>query len=294
MRAQRPKMYQEFWAVSWGSAIASPPHAAPIIARFSSEDTTPTLIPNPFGGEWTRATITAYLIGLTLSERPILVGFDFPFGFPFVDQHKFFPTREDSPANLTQLWKSIAGICAEEPNLGGCAALAHYRSYFADTEGTGDDFDERSRQTERLIKDIRPPRSVFVGTNDDPLPERAFSGMRMLRVVKMCCGKQVALWPLERPKPGQPTFVETFAPLFWQAAGITASEIGRIDTLNAGLRSFQALPYEGDESQLTPRLCNTLLSAAALKQFMKRPDAWLPRQMTDSVRHSEGWIFGVS
>lgn len=294
---QKPRMYNEFIAISWsGHPLSAGQEFAPVVARFGPEDDTPRVVPNPFGGTWRRSHVAGWLLGLVLSERPILVGLDFPFSLPFCDKKTYFPGSQEEPEGLIELWQLVAQATGDDPDLLGDGFIndERFNAYFGHPSSGSSKFEDRHRICETMFAPSDRPESVFLHRDDDSVAARAVSGIRMIRTIRNAARKTLAVWPLDRPRPGQPTFVETHPAMFWGAAGFKISEVGPVDSLNAALRSFQAQTYMGNETELLPRVASAVLSAAAIKQYMKQTESWLPKKMTDPARRFEGWIFGAN
>lgn len=297
-----PRFYNEFIMISWAGLPATGNPAgdpgAPLVARIRDKEKAVQLLPNPFiegGKPWSRSALTAWLLQAVLEDRPIMVGFDFPFGLPWVDKKLHFPGYPQDPEDMQALWRVVATVAADEPDLLAQAAegAQGFGDWFRGRSGQdGAKFEARLRVVDGVApQDIRPESCFNLG---DPRFGGELSGMRALRLLKTAVGRNLAIWPMEKPKRAQPTFVEILPALFWRQASVGKSEVGTVEGLNRGLRAFQAeLGPMGGLKVTDRRLCDTLIGAVALRHLVRNTEAWMPRKLNEAVAKHEGWIFGI-
>lgn len=294
--AVRSKQFKDFVAISLCAAFDGPMGGNPIIvARMTQDDLAPSLMDNPFGGPWTRGHVLGWVMNMALEDRPVIVGIDAPLGLPFVDDRAYFTGHQESPENLPALWDLVMRRCIEDSSL-----LAHriidesmFGAYFATADAVGGRFHPNYRVCEAaMAKEIQPP-SLLDLREGSARTLAGLSAMRMARLLKLMCGRTLAIWPTDRPKPGQPTLVEYFPPTFWRTAAVTTQEAGTLEALNRALRSFRVGQIAASpDMPETSRYCDTILAAAGLKVFFPQTEAWMPRKMNDAVARHEGWPFG--
>jgi len=294
--AVRSKQFKEFVAISLCAAFDGPMGGNPIIVcRMGQDEAAPTLMDNPSGGPWTRGHVLAYIMNMALEDRPAIVGIDAPLGLPFMEGRAYFPGHADSPEGLNELWDMVMTRSAEESSLLAQRLVddTHFGDWFATADTVGEKFRPYLRVCEAsMAEEIQPP-SVFDLREGSARTLAGFSAMRMARIVKLVAGRTLAIWPNDRPKPGQPTLVEYFPMTFWRTAAVTAQEAGNLEALNRALRSFRVQQIKPDETvDQGRRYCDTMLAAAGLKVFFPQTEAWMPRKMNDAVARHEGWPFG--
>ena len=75
------------------------------IALCEDENKAPKII-KPKDKYWSRLELIDWLIR-AISDKKILVGFDFSFSYPFYDYNSYFPDLKNSTVNHLGLWELI-------------------------------------------------------------------------------------------------------------------------------------------------------------------------------------------
>jgi len=115
----------------------------------------------------------------------------------------------------------------------------------------------------------------------------SFSGMRLLHRAR-----RLALWPWDPPARRGLTIVELFTRTCLVLAGATRRKIRTHDDLNAALARLGARPHRGTAG-LSDHATDALIAAAALRRMTGERRYWQPGGLSDKVRATEGWTFGV-
>jgi hypothetical protein len=162
---------------------------------------------------------------------------------------------------------------------------------------TGAAYSRRLRETERRAQagGRGTPESVFNMVGARQVGKASLSGMRALRGLKSQDG--VAIWPFEAPGTARLVAVEAFPTAFVRLAGEGPRKVRDIPRLDRVLAHYGsrgvAQAWGSGHPGLTDDMTDALMTAAALRALSPDPAMWNPPGLSDSVRRSEGWTFGI-
>jgi len=251
----------------------------------------PRIIPPP-RKYWSRVDVMDTLNDVAKSSR-VLCGFDFSFSAPFLDKDSFFPNvqAKDAP----NLWQEVEAICRDDAHL-SCASFTGHpdlKDLFLTPQGRGSSFEARLRLCEALCRDkgLGRAESLFHLVGPSQVGLASLTGMRALLRLE-----NYAIWPFNRPANGSvangSVAVEIFTRLFLTRAGAGAMKITRLGDLNTALETIGSKPVKR-MAELDDHKADAIVSAAGLRQLANSKAAWKPREMSENVRKTEGWTFGV-
>lgn len=270
-----------------------PPGLALAIA---GEEAAPKLI-QPKGG-WSRQGLLEWLTGLADQQAHIVVGLDLSLGFPFIDRHSFFPEWHDSPPDARTLWALVEQLCSPDPHLSAASFLTHpqARRHFRHAKGdVGDLFEGglgRLREVERHQRATKQANSwsCFNLVGAGQVGKSSLTGMRMLHRL----GGRIPVWPFDPVPDCGPVIIEIYTSMAARAAGLPAnrSKIRDRTTLVSALAALGS-PAPGRLLRYDDHATDALLTAAWLRVATHRTELWHPPLMTETVRQTEGWTFGV-
>ena len=259
----------------------------------------------PAGGRhWGREAILDWLLAQTdvAARAPVLVGIDFAFAHPFIDEGAYFPGLADSPADPERLWARVEAVCAADPNLYGGAmfsapGLADY--YLSPRHHAAPLYRSRRRMTELAARRAaRAPSPTFKAIGADNVATGSMAGMRLIRALRAALGARLAVWPFDAVTPPRMdglamVLVEIFPSYYFHLAGFNPAKNAAADPafMNGALKAYDS---RGVGADFAPRgadadEADAIISAAALRYFADRPDSW----QAPPAAASEGWIFGV-
>lgn len=142
--------------------------------------------------------------------------------------------------------------------------------------------------TEQRCRDqgFGPAQSLFHLIGPAQVGLASLAGMRFLRVLE-----GFAIWPFDDAERGGPVTVELYCRLFAELAGVKG-KIRDASILNTALSHFGSRPTTLC-GPITDHQSDAILSAAGLRALALRAKYWNPATLTDKVRRTEGWTFGV-
>lgn len=251
---------------------------------------------NPSKGDtWSRESLCAWLIQ-HLQHNHTLVGFDFSFSLPFLDYDRYLPSTGFGAETARDLWHEIDHLCATAPNFEGHNFVNHYSDCFLQSAGrVGDLFVQygpRLRITEQecMHQGLGRAESSFHLIGPTQVGLSSFSGMRVLK--ELTTKAELSIWPFDNPISGQSVAVEIYTRLFLTMAGVGRKKLQHKDEVIAALNEFSAdliLPLKPLDDHHT----DALVSAAGMMSLALESKAWTPAKLSDTVRKTEGWTFGV-
>ncbi len=279
--------FDTFIAVDWSGAKGKFQKGIKL-AKACLGNSSPRIISPPNGGNWSRDNVVHYLNEMSKSTRT-LVGFDFSFSGPFMDEGAYFPER-DAGVCVKSHWEKVEDLCQGDDHLYAGSLVAHdlYTPHFLTPKLKGENFKRRFRETEIICREkgFGRAESMFHLIGPSQVGLGSYSGMRALLRLK---GYDV--WPFDKMGGGS-TAVEIYTRLFLTKAGVGHKKVRDVLSLNEALRSLNS---EGVETSLDidDHVSDAILSAAGLRAIQNDPKVWSPSGLSDKVRQTEGWVFGV-
>lgn len=288
------RSFRQFACIDWSGALGErPPGLALAVA---GEEGAPQLIQLKNG--WSRQDLLEWLATLAEQQADIVIGLDLSLGFPFIDRQAFFPQWESSPADAKTLWALVEQLCSADPHLAASSFLIHpqARRHFRHAKGdTGDLFEGglgRLREVERHQRATKQANSwsCFNLVGAGQVGKSSLTGMRMLHRL----GGRMPVWPFDPIPESGPLIIEIYTSMAARTAGLPAnrSKIRDRATLVSALSALgspapRRLPRYDDHAT------DALLTAAWLRLTTRHTELWHPPLMTETVRQTEGWTFGV-
>jgi hypothetical protein len=252
----------------------------------------PRLVANPAGGAWTRPDFGDWLLR---REGRVLCGLDFSFCFPWEDRQAYFPGAPADPPDYRAFWELVDVLGAADADLfgGGLCDAAPFAAYFRRGAVTGDRYERRLRVTEALTgaRGLGAAESVFNLVGARQVGKGSLAGMRLLRWLKRHDG--VAVWPFESGDEAALVVVETFPTAFIRMAGAGRGKVRDVERLDPVLHHFGSAPWPGRTFAASDHAADAVITAAALRRLAPQPLVWNPAGLSDRVRRTEGWTFGI-
>ena len=239
---------------------------------------------------WSRLEVRDWLIERA-GQEPTLFGFDFSFAPPFAERGCYLPGEPDVPETAREFWAYVDARC-DDDDLGAASFLeqAHRRHfYFGIADGTKADFlhFRRCEQAFNLTGGGKAS-TVYDAIGASQVAKASFSGMRLLHALS---GK-VPIWPFDPVPAKRSLVVEIYSRVAIRAAGLPGRKIRSLGELNIALKKLNSPPVRSD-IWLTDHQTDALVTAAAMRAFAGRPDAFAPPGLTPDIARTEGWTFGV-
>ena len=299
--------FTHFVGIDWTGAKGKR-HAGLKVAVCEAGKGAPTLALPPDGAaNWSRQTCADWIsagLGLPKNARA-LIGIDAAFGYPYDEELGYL--RGDSKAeNAPQLWAEIAGVCQDAEDLfGGAFVERHSRHYryqrynrergAFDTVVDNDYFKPLLRLPEEICINDKygPCESVFNLIGASQVGKSALSTMIMLNQLK--AHPDIAIWPFADARETPIVMVEIYAAIFSKLGG-GQGKVRDIEALNQTLAGLNSLPY-GDKlptGNTVDDVTDAVMTSAGLRYIAGQPECWHPDKLSTKVRHTEGWIFGVT
>lgn len=270
--------FDRFVGIDWSGARGVR-HPAVQVAMAAAGRAAPELVP-PLGGgsAWSRLAVLEWLGEL---EGDVLVGIDAGFGFAAVPPFT-------GPAKA--LWAEIDAVCADEPDLGGHAFVAHRRAAFWTGAADGPrQLRAHLRVTEAAYAASRlgQPTSNFVLLGASQVGKATLSAMRLVHRLGW------AVWPFDPLPPKGPVILEIYAQAFARMAGVRGKIRDRA-ALEAALARLESAAPPGLPAAFPDHVGDALVTAAGLRAIAGETRWWAPAAMTAEVARTEGWTFGVA
>lgn len=279
--------FDRFIAIDWSGAKAAYGHKIKV-AIAERGDHPPKLIRQD--EKWIRSEVLLWLRTQAESGPPSLIGFDFSFAPPFVDEGAFLP-GEDSAETGPEFWAYIEHN-TDDVDFGAASFLEARRGryfYLGAKDGAKSDF-MRLRACEKRFnaQGGGKPSSVFDAIGAAQVAKASFAGMRVLNQLQA----DVPIWPFEAP--GTNCIVEIYCRLFIRHARGRGLKVRNWDDLNEALLALGSKPISKTWAGLNDDESDALIGAAGLRALADEPKYWNPEGLSASVRATEGWTFGVS
>ena len=244
---------------------------------------------------WSRRAVLDWLRSLADSGADMLIGVDLSPGFPFVDQAGYFPGWDQSPLDAPALWSLVEHICADDPHFAASSFVDHSeaRRHFRHSSGSGDMFPGgagrmRACELGQGAMGLRPS-SCFNLVGAAQVGKSSLTGMRVFHHL----GGAIPFWPFDPLPDRGPCLVEIYTSLAARAAGVPAgrSKMRDAAALNAALSALDAKARVPEP--LSDHASDALVTAAWLRTSAGQANLWHPDRMTDDIRRTEGWTFGI-
>jgi hypothetical protein len=242
------------------------------------------------GHVWSREEVLDWLLGRA-GEEPTLFGFDFSFAPPFAERGAYLPGEDGVPDTARDFWAYVERQSRDE-DLGAASFLeeVHRRHfYFGIADGVKADF-MHFRQCEHCFNRMGGGKAstVYDAIGASQVAKASFSGMRLLHGL----GGKVPVWPFD-PVPAQGSLiVEIYSRAAIRAGGLPGKKIRSLAELNDALDRLGTGPVQLDH-WLTDHQTDALITAAAMRADISRPEAFEPPGLTPEIASTEGWTFGI-
>lgn len=279
--------FRQFAAIDWSGAKGRS-HKGIAVAICEAGTVAPVLVAPP-DRLWSRTDVLGWLLEQTAA--PLLVGIDCSFSAPFVARGAHLPGETNS-ANAQELWAYVDEHSSDD-DLGAASFLEARRGrhfYLGAADGTKRDF-LHWRACEIASATSTKPTTVYDAIGAAQVAKSSFAGMRLLHHLN----GRMPVWPFDAVPVRGALLVEIYTSIAARAAGIPRgrSKMRDAEALDAALNavgsaSHLALPFYDDHAT------DAILAAAWLRRIADRPDVWHPAGLTDHVRQTEGWTFGVT
>ena len=311
-----------FVGIDWSGA-RGPRQQGIQIAAAMPGNMTPQRIDCPssgkMGSKWGREAVFDWLLALARGAvalpngfrqgyyGPVLVGIDFAFAHPFIDEGVYYPGLSPAlqPETPFALWQMIDHICAPDPHLygGRMFATPPWADYYLSPHNhAAPHFTSRRRMTEHASRnDGRSPSPTFKAIGADNVATGSMAGMRLLHRLKTALAGDLVVWPFDAVTPAEKKpamiIVEIFPSLYFHAAGFNPARNAAADPIfmSKALAAYDSLgvsqdfqPHGSDADE-----ADAIISAAALRYFVRNRDCWSVPAAASQAARSEGWIFGV-
>lgn len=276
-----------------GQAVTRPKGIALAIAGLGGA--APKLVTREEG--WSREAVLGWLRDRVVAQDDLLIGIDFSPALPFADIDAYFPGWSESPNNAHALWQLIDRLSADDPHLSVNGALAqpeigrHFRRHrnCGDRFGTGSG---RLRVVERRCRDERIANaySCFNLVGAAQVGKSSLTGMRVLHRL----AGAIPVWPFDPVPQKGPLIVEIYTSIAARAAGRPAgrSKMRDAASLDAALAALGSRPH-APLARYDDHSTDAILTAAWLRHVAGDEALWRPAGLTEEIRRTEGWTFGV-
>ncbi|MGC6411806.1 MAG: hypothetical protein ACON4F_03125 [Candidatus Puniceispirillaceae bacterium] len=288
--------YDVFIGIDWSGAKGRA-HAGIALACAQSGHSAPYIIQPPEHQKyWSRQAVADWLLAQSQDQK-MLVGIDFAFAHPFLDEGAYYPGSGEMLSDARTLWSMIDANNADQPDFYGGGLWQHpvFGPYYNAPKNRGVKFQSRRRQTEEMARAVRAPSPTFNCVGPAGVGTGSLAGMRLLHHL----GKEAQIWPFDKSTGQSMTLVEIFPSFYFQLAGFRPVNGAHTKTeaFNSALGFFDSQPMPPDFIPKGPDLdeADALISAAALRFLARDAAVWQAADQPETrqaARH-EGWIFGV-
>lgn len=290
--------FRHYAAIDWSGA-AGERHRGIAVAICETGGGSPALV-RP-GHRWSREDALDWLLDAMPADT--LVGLDLGISLPFADCGAFFPGWAESPPDAKALWALVDETCRGDPHLAASSFVDHLDAsrYFRRHGGregalfhAPEALDRRGRFRVTELAQARmgcKPYSNFNLVGAAQVGKSSLTGMRVLHRL----AGRLPVWPVDPlPRRGS-VVVEIYTALAAIEAGRTAaqSKMRSYENLNTALAQLGSPPVRG-ASPLDDHSADALLTAAWLREAVKRRELWRPADLTPELARTEGWTFGAA
>lgn len=279
--------------IDWSGAKGS--YSGIALAECRADGSGPRLIAPP-AGRWTRSAVAAWLGQRIASGERLLAGFDFAFGFPWIEGEGYLAQRVPHITDAFALWELIEQASAEAPDFHSGPLVTH--ETFADSYWVSGkqkpEWRNDKRRTETACGEATStyPETVFKLIGAKQVGKAALAGIRTLRAIRLAAPAQVAVWPFE--DADRPTVLAEIYPTLFrrQALGGTA-KIKERATLDNALAALGSGPARGAPASFSDHDGDALISAAGLRWLDRSGKLFTVPEEAKAQARREGWIVGV-
>ena len=288
--------FTHFVGIDWsGAKGTSHPGLAVAVADISGQVQT---VPPDFDASvpgkkhWSRMGLAQWIrggCGLPESAK-ILIGIDSAFALPWVDHGHYFPAHAGD-MDAVAMWDHIDALCCGDADYYAGGFVTAYRDHVHLTKGgKGRHYERRLRVAEHICirEKYGPCESVYHLIGPSQVGMSAFSVQRML--ADLYDVGHIAVWPFHTYTQQRIVLVEIYAALFAAYAG-HRGKFRCVDDLRSALSNLGCKTRETDISE---HQADAVITAAGLRELAHRAKYWNPADLSDTVRRTEGWIFGIA
>ncbi|ONF97685.1 hypothetical protein [Sphingomonas jeddahensis] len=287
LRAAALTHFRQFAAIDWSGAKGRR-HKGIAVALCHAGTQAPELVSAP-NGVWSRQAVLDWLVAR--ADVPLLVGIDCSFAAPFVARGAHLP-GETETQTARDLWAYVDRH-SDDDDLGAASFLEARRGrhfYLGAADGQKRDF-LHWRACEMVGGHSTKPTTVYDAIGAAQVAKASFAGMRMLHHL----AERMAVWPFDPVPAHGAVLVEIYTAIAARAAGMPRGrskmrDATSLDTALAAIGSAPHIPLSRYDDHST----DAILAAAWLRANATRASLWHPPGLTEQVRQSEGWTFGVT
>ncbi len=283
--------FTHYIGIDWSGARGVRQSGLAVAIMDSSTDH--VTLSEPFGKykNWSREGLAKAIEGkfdLPVSAR-VLVGIDSSFSFPWLDKSAYLPTNFLSE-DAREFWRHVDEVCDDDLNLSANSFVEKYGDHFLTPKNRGSLFERRLRVTEQRCNKMGMGRaeSSFHLIGPSQVGLSALTTARMLHRVRE--NENIAIWPFDQVSDHKIVLLETFSTLHVRALG-HKGKVRDMDMLKTILGDHE-VGYLGDEA-VNDHQADAILTAVGLSKLAKQQKYWYPSALTEDVKKTEGWTFGV-
>ena len=307
-------LFSAFLGIDWSGAKAKH-HAGLQLALAMPGASVPRRVAPPVTKYWSRQQVFGHLLAMAdaaAGHAPVLVGIDFAFAHPFVDEGGYFPSTEtalnsvptskSAPNDIAALWALVDAVNQGQPDFYGGAMFSHEiwgDYYLSPPHYQADRYASRRRVTEISARNAgRSPSPTFKAVGADNVSTGSLAGMRLLHRLRQRLGRRLSVWPFDDIVAGvtDMVLVEIFPSFYFYRLGMVPAKKAAADPafLGRALAQYDSEPvaddfiakgHDADEA-------DAIIAAAALRFFARNLGFDVPLSVAMAARY-EGWIFGV-
>jgi len=285
--------FDEFIAIDWSGAAGRYNGIAVACCRPGRRP--PSLVEPP-GRYWTRTDIADWLEDRLNRRRPLLIGLDFAFSFPFERDLGYLGGLVPAVDDVFSLWSLIESSSRDEHDF-GCASFINNPNYeylFWRSGTKPSSWVERKRRTEHACAEATStrPDTLYKLLHSKQVGKASITGIRVLHRIRSR-GNAVAIWPFEAIRSS--AIVEIYPTMFRKMATGSVAKLRNVGDLNEAMGRLGSRPMPNVAvGNLSDHDADALISAVGLRAIAPKAETWTFSERMSSVVQREGWIFGVS
>ncbi|QNE31161.1 hypothetical protein F1C10_03845 [Sphingomonas sp. NBWT7] len=278
--------FEQFAAIDWSGAKGNA-HKGIAVAICAAGSDAPQLVTPP-GRYWSRRAVLEWLVDR--AQEPLLIGIDCSFSAPFVTRGAHLP-GETTTASARELWAYVDAHSGDD-DLGAASFLDQRRGthfYLGAADGVKRDF-LHWRMCELAADGATKPTTVYDAIGAAQVAKASFAGMRLLHHL----AGRVPVWPFDPRSDTGALLVEIYTTIAARAAGVPRgrSKLRSPEALDQALAALGSAPHAW-LSAYDDHATDAILTAAWLRAYANDQSLWHPSGLTEAVRRTEGWTFGV-